>query len=108
MRILAPLLLALTVTQALVVPYAPAVRRVGRFRPIAMAEPADGADEPLEGAPAVDAPAAPEIQAEAPADDDSGAKGGLDLIDGATLAFGVVVLLNILGLNPFGPKPPGQ
>ena len=56
----------------------------------------------------MDAPAAPEIQAEAPADDDSGAKGGLDLIDGATLAFGVVVLLNILGLNPFGPKPPGQ
>lgn len=107
MRLLAPLLLALTVTQALVVPYAPAVRRVGRFRPIAMAEPADGADEPLEAAPAVDAPAAPEISADAPADDDA-AKGGLDLIDGATLAFGVVVLLNILGLNPFGPKPPGQ
>ena len=108
MRLIALLLLALAVTQALVVPYAPAVRRVGRCRPIAMAEPADGADEPLEAAPAVDAPDAPEIQAEAPADDDSGAKGGLDLIDGATLAFGVVVLLNILGLNPFGPKPPGQ
>ena len=107
MRILAPLLLALTVTQALVVPYAPAVRRVGRFRPIAMAEPADGA-EPLEDTPAVDAPAAPEIQADAPADDNAGTNGGLDLIDGATLAFGVVVLLNILGLNPFGPKPPGQ
>ena len=107
MRLLAPMLLALPVTQALVVPYAPAVRRVGRFRPIAMAEPADGADEPLEGAPAVDAPAAPEIPADAPADDGAVAT-GLDLIDGATLAFGVVVLLNILGLNPFGPKPPGQ
>ena len=73
-----------------------------------MAEPADGADEPLEGTPVADAPAAPEIPADAPADDDSGVSGGLDLIDGATLAFGVVVLLNILGLNPFGPKPPGQ
>ena len=55
-----------------------------------------------------DAPAAPEIPADAPADDNAGTNGGLDLIDGATLAFGVVVLLNILGLNPFGPKPPGQ
>ena len=57
------------------------------------------------GPPVADAPAAPEIPADAPADDDSGVSGGLDLIDGATLAFGVVVLLNILGLNPWPEAP---
>lgn len=32
--------------------------------------------------------------------------GGLDLIDGATLLFGVWVVLSVLGLNPLNPLLP--